>query len=72
MEHCKLKLTPHDMRDIKWLRLLETRYLTHEHHVHKIGVHLVLVAYAWKKRVVEDPVLDVKKRVQHISVLATG
>ena len=69
MEHSKLKLTPHDMRDIKWSRLLTTSFLTNKHHVHKIGMHLVLVAHARKKRVAKDPVHDVEKRVQHIRLL---
>ena len=41
------------------------RLLTNEQHVHKIGMHLVLVPNAWKEGVVEDPVHDVKERVEH-------
>ena len=72
MEHSRLKLTPHDVRDIKWSRLLKTRILTNKHHVHKIGMHLVLVAHARKKRVAENAIHDVQKWVQHPCRLAIG
>lgn len=35
-------------------------------------MHLVLVPNAWEKRVAEDPVHDVKERVQNPRLLAAG
>ena len=49
-----------------------TRLFTNEHHIHKIGMHLVLVTNAWKEGVAEDPVHDVKEWVQHPRLLVIG
>ena len=69
-EHRKPKLAPHDVRDIKWLSLRETSLLTNEHHIHKVGMHFVLVTNAGKERVAEDVIHDVEEGVQHPCLLA--
>jgi hypothetical protein len=34
VEHSRLKLTPHDVRNIKWFRYLKPPLLTKEQHIH--------------------------------------
>ena len=49
-----------------------TRFLTKEHHIHEIGMHLILVTNARKEGVAEDPMHDVKERVQQPHLLFIG
>ena len=54
------------------MSLRHSGLLTNEQHVHKKGMHLVLVPNARKEGVAEDPVHDVKERVEHLRRLVIG
>ena len=54
------------------MSLRNSGLLTNEQHVHKKGMHLVLVTNARKEGVAEDPVHDVKEWVQNPRLLVIG